>query len=280
MMTNKKLSPTMEKILQKWQVHAKSCIEGQILTYLSKIFFNIHRLPIAEFQDRNLININKDILLNFFQENSFDFSSENFENRLQSLLEDFENMYQNTQQRLKDKFENAEYIKLSRCIIKKFNIESGDKFNCENPFKLYSYIYNQKKDNKDCEVYMDILNDWAEYPSSAYGVITLTKKIPIKDVIYFNHNDDHGGPLEYDDYIVINRSLTGGVVFACDDIQCDDEFLQKFLKLTPEKISKLGTNKMCNIFDGRVIYPNNKDKSTGLLREVYYTYLYHKKYKK
>lgn len=280
MITNKKLSPTMVKILTSWQAHAKSCTEGQILTYLSKIFFNIHRLPIAEFQDRNLININKDILLNFFQENSFDFSSENFENRLQSLLEDFENMYQNTQQRLKDKFENDEYIELSRRIIKKFDIDNGDKFNCENPCKLYSYIYNQKKDNKDCEIYMDILNDWADYSSPIYGVIILKKKIPIKDIIYFNHYNDCTGPLEEDDYIVVNRSLTGGVVFSCNDIQCDDEFLQDFLKLTPEKISRLGTNKLYNIFDGRVIYSNNKDKSTGLFRELYYTYKYHKKYKK
>lgn len=254
-MYNKNLSPRMEEILKSWQYHCKSDIKGNILIFLSKIFFNIHRLPITQFKDRNLSKVNEKDLLKFFNTNSFEFSSTYFNSELNKLLVEFENMYHDTQQRLKEKFGDVEYIELSRRIIRKFNIEDRNIYNCDHPSKLYSYIYNQKENKKDCEIYMDILNDWAEYPSSTYGVIKLKKNIPIKDIIYFNHHNDYSGPLESDNYLVINKSLTGGVIYSYNDIQCDDDFLQQFLKLAPEQIRRNGSNyPQNNIFDGRYIH--------------------------
>ena len=132
----KNIPESMDSLLIKWQARGHN--EAQMLTYLTKKYFNIQRLPLFEDRCLSLIDINNSFF-DFLNKNQnknkeiLDINVEIINNVLHKLEEDFDLLYKDTQKRLeeqfKEEFEEQEkrgeerHILLSRRICRKNDLE-------------------------------------------------------------------------------------------------------------------------------------------------------------
>ncbi|MDO5070808.1 MAG: hypothetical protein Q4D78_11565 [Neisseria zoodegmatis] len=220
--TNKNIPTSMEGLLKAWQTNGKTSA-ASLFIYLVMGYFNIHRLPTLE--DRIIQEIKKNGPENNFYTSFSDLNLLTIETELQERKKDFELLYEDTQKRLKKQFDNQKKIKLSRRFGELKKGKDTNKNLCDrwqlDICEICSYINGCKEKNKEIIFEMDILNSWAETPSYSYGDIIISKEIPIEDIIYFQHSSDCLGPLENDEYIVLNRQETGCVRFAPSEVEID-----------------------------------------------------------
>lgn len=305
----KNIPESMDSLLIKWQARGHN--EAQMLTYLTKKYFNIQRLPLFEDRCLSLIDINNSFF-DFLNKNQnknkeiLDINVEIINNVLHELEEDFDLLYKDTQKRLeeqfKEEFEEQEkrgeerHILLSRRICRKNDLEHhageerhliiSDIYNCEpHPLAIYNYINKQKLENKNIDIQMDILTSWAQNTADTYGLIKFEKKIHPKDIIFFTHHDDSSGPIESNEYIVVNKNITGIISFSADDIIVEKETFEKIFtkkEIDNYKNKELGlpplrTYKIIQYLP-YILYFNIDKKPISLLKFLYQSYLFYKKY--
>lgn len=306
---DKNIPSSMEDLLIKWQAHANK--RGvQMLTYLSKILFNIQRLPL--FEDRSIALIDKDDdFFELLKENKDnDLNIEIINSKLEELKKDFLSLYEDTQKRIEEKFKeefeeqekNGEekHILLSRRIIKEndfikhleknnsysSHIYSNTTYNCEPDLcTIYNYVKEQKNNNKNINIQMNILTSWAQNTADYYGIIKFEKKVNPKDIIFFTYKDDFSGPIESNEYIVLNRSATGIISFPAEDIDIRLDKI-KYVKTEINSVT-IKDNYLCSWRTPQIIQyvpympPYNKHgKSLGLWEMLWETYRYYKKISK
>ena len=195
----------MQEFLHDWFMEDS---EGsyKMLTYLTSKVFNIIRLP--TYCDRTINSITIDQVNKYIDE-------------LEDLENELETLYQYTQSRLKEAgYEESDKIKLYRGIVKESYFANLNTDSCYSsvrdddeiePIVLATYILHKKQEcSQIVELEINILSSWSQYTSNGtYGDITLERDIKIKDILCFNAYGDSQGPLEPNEWIVINHSNTG-----------------------------------------------------------------------
>lgn len=257
---NKVIPCSMDRLLRNWQFNAKPHQErARELTLLSLIYFKIFRFP--SYEDRVLKSITRGECDSFLKNKN-------------NLLKDFKSMYLETQSRLKRKYPNNKSLLLSRRICKFDGNDSKPLWNSGfDPIDFSKKM--QKKSENHVLISMDILNDWAVSASGAYGVIKLKKEILLEDIIYFNSADDFEGPLESDDYIVLNRNPKGIVKFSLKNISYDQDLINKMNNLDSSLKNHINVYEFSDTKSYLCPFNGIKGKSS-LLKELYRTYLYWK----
>ena len=217
-----------------------------------------------------------------------------------------------TEEKFKEEFEEQEkngeekHIVLSRRIIKandfiehlkknnsySSHIDLDTIYNCEPDLcTIYNYVKDQKNNNKNIDIQMNILTSWAQNTADLYGILKFEKKINPKDIIFFTYKDDLSGPIESNEYIVLNRSVTGIISFPAKDI---DIQLDKDIDIQSDKICKNRNKFRDNKYNylGSLLTPkiiqyvpymhpyNTYGKSLGLWEMLWETYRYYKKISK
>ena len=213
----------MKELLSCWQSEAYQLKGMQILTYLAKCHFDIQRLP--QYEDRRLS-----------LKEQLDSNMKNYKD-LDKLKNDFDILYRDTQKRLEKQFKEEfteqeknridKHILLSRRILRKEDLEENktrytNLYKCDlYPVETLKDVMTKQKENKEIELPMDILTSWSENAVNTYGVLQLNKRVPPEDIIFFTHRGDFGGPLESNEYIVLNRTPTGIISFSPTNISVD-----------------------------------------------------------
>lgn len=221
----------MKSLLHDWLMDSNG--DHNILTYLTSKVFNIMRLP--TYNDRVICSITIEQMNEYI-------------GKLSELEKELETLYQYTQARLKEAgYQENDKIRLYRNICRKecfseFNIRKCS-FDYRNdseidPMVLATYILYEKLENSQMiELEVNILSSWSQNTSSelAYGHVTIEHEIAVKDILFFNADDDTNGPLERNEWIFINRSNTGLVEFNLENVYFSESF--KNLKI-PENLKR------------------------------------------
>ena len=132
---------------------------------------------------------------------------------------------------------------------------------------------------------MNILTSWAQNTADYYGIIKFEKKVNPKDIIFFTYKDDFSGPIESNEYIVLNRSATGIISFPAEDIDIRLDKI-KYVKTEINSVT-IKDNYLVSLRTPKIIQyvpympPYNKHgKSLGLWEMLWETYRYYKKISK
>lgn len=212
-----KIPPDIKELLDKWQRVNKGY---RILTYLAAKVFNIVRIP--TYYDRTITAITKEDIDQCF-------------NKLESLDKDIKILYEYTQSRLKEAgFEANDKITLYRniCTDNRFLDHNLDKCyiseKCTgdiNPAVLAAYISYKKQDgSKNIDLEVDTLSSWSVNGADPrYGNVSLKLEVEVKNILHFNMSSDCDGPLETNEWIVVNDSNTGLIEFNLENDICISE---------------------------------------------------------
>lgn len=235
-MERKCISTGAYDLLQVWQRER----EGYgILAYLVSKKFNIIRLP--TYYDRVVASLEREDICQYYD-------------KLDSLLEDLDSAYNYTQKRLQQEgYDKDDKIKLERRICKYDYFKNYNLQKCEflreesksgiHPMVLASHILNMKNSgNKTLEIEIDTLSSWSLASEnelglySVYGEISLLQEAKIKDILFFNINENTtDNPLETNEILFINRSDTGLIEFDLDKITISQKFHEEKIPLELER---------------------------------------------
>lgn len=226
-----KIPNGIQKILGDWQ---KQQNDYQILSYLAAKLFNIMRLP--TYYDRQICSISEKVIDKYFDD-------------LDNLVNELDILYKYTQHRLNEAgYQKQDRIKLYRAICRSEDLKRNNLNKCYvsnsklddgiEPEVLAAYLmYLKENSAPKIDLEIDILSSWSQYATShVYGCIQLEREVDVRDILFFNSSADFEGPLESNEWIVINRSNTGLIEFDSDDIIFRENFERNGV---PEILRKL-----------------------------------------